>query len=87
MSIETEIYEKLSHWGSNKINELLEQAVCKHLGVEHVNLYEHINRMSKREVVAEDMTICYYDSTPIFRMKLIPNENGELGFTVKYKFE
>lgn len=85
MSIKSCHYDRLANKASRAINSLIEQAICKKLGLEKVNIYDYINRMSKRELVNGDTIECYLDGQVILTIRLVPKEGG-IGFDLEHKF-
>lgn len=78
--------EQMVGTATQTINRLVCEAVCKHLAVDDVNIYDHLNKMSKQEIVSMNTTICFYNGVPIFRMRLVPKID-DLGFDMLYEFK
>lgn len=78
-----EQYGRMATKASRTINDLIEQAICKKLGLEKVNVYEYLNRMSKRE--RDDTTTCFLDNEAILTVRIVPKEGG-IGFDLEHKF-
>ena len=78
-----EQYGRMATKASRTINDLIEQAICKKLGLEKVNVYEYLNRMSKRE--QGDSTTCFLDNEAILTVRIVPKEGG-IGFDLEHKF-
>lgn len=83
MSIERAIYGEMASKATRTINELIQQAICKKLGLEKVRVYDYINRMSKRD--QDDTTTCFLDNEAILTVRIVPKEGG-IGFNIEHKF-
>lgn len=83
MSIKSCHYDRLANKATRTINGLIEQAICKKLGLDRVNVYDYINRLSKRE--QDDTTTCFLDNEAILTVRIVPKEGG-IGFDMEHKF-
>ena len=93
MNLQTEMTQRLSTGIARKINELIEEALCKRLNLDSVNVLDYKDRMAKTPWSGGH--IISLDAEPILYLELVANEqltpngpaqNVQFGMTIKWRF-
>lgn len=93
MNLQTEMTLTLATGMAKKINELIEEALCKRLNLDSVNVLDYKDRMAKTPWSGGH--IVSLDAEPILYIELAegspllptgPSQNMQFGLTIKWRF-